>query len=276
MTKHSHIPYFLRIAALVVAIAMPAIHAVAQRYGDTREVTNAQILAIGANNTLDTYLSPEEHEGIELRYMSHTLRHTPGKQWRQRIIHQAYLANTLDRSEDDELMGGLYSLDCAMMRQWDLADGKVELMAGGMIDFNIGATYSSRNQNNPAQLRLGAAIGPTASAAWKINMLKTRWRLGCEVAVPVVGMTFMPNYGQSYYEIFSRGEYDHNVVVTTPFNSPSMRHMLTLDAKLGSVTLRVGYLGDIVQLKANNLKQHYYTNAFMIGFVKHVKITEIR
>ena len=80
MTKHSHIPYFLRIAALVVAIAMPAIHAVAQRYGDTREVTNAQILAIGANSTLDTYLSPEEHEGIELRYMSHTLRHTPGKQ----------------------------------------------------------------------------------------------------------------------------------------------------------------------------------------------------
>lgn len=266
-----------RLLSLAAAICMTCLHATAQEDSEfTREVTNAQIVAIGSTNMLDTYLSPEKYTGAELRYISHTLRNTPGSQWRQRIIHQGYIADAYDRSEDGNTMSGLYDFNFALMRKWDMADGKVEVMAGGMGDLYLGATYNSRNQNNPAQIRMGTAIGPTASAAWNFHMLKKQWRLGYEVSVPLLGIMFMPNYGQSYYELFSRGDYDHNCVITTPFNAPSLSHTITLDAKLGSLTLRVGYLGDIVQAKANNLKQHYYTHSLMIGFVKHVKITDIK
>ena len=49
--------------------------------------------------------------------------------------------------------------------------------------------------------------------------------------------------------------------------------MLTLDFKLGRAHFRIGYLGDIQQAKANNLKQHAYTHALVLGYVSNLKIT---
>lgn len=37
-------------------------------------ITNVQLVGIGTVNQLDTYLSPSEYTGTEIRYISHTLR----------------------------------------------------------------------------------------------------------------------------------------------------------------------------------------------------------
>ena len=76
-----------------------------------------------------------------------------------------------------------------------------------------------------------------------------------------------PEYGQSYYEIFSLKNGGKNVLFTSLHNQPSLRQLVTLDFPIRSVNMRFGYLCDIQQAKVNNLKSHIWSHAFMIGFV---------
>lgn len=118
-------------------------------------------------------------------------------------------------------------------------------------------------------------ISPSAAVKYRFRLWNTPFSARYEVSAPLFGVMFSPNYGQSYYEIFSRGDYDHNVVPTTIASTPSLRQMLTLDFTLGRTTLRIGYLGDFRQAKVNNLKYHTYSNMVLIGFVRSFKLTNI-
>ena len=274
MTNNVRRKYAVSILLMMMVAWLAPVHTAAQdSLRNTKEVINAQMVSLGGINLLDTYLSPEKYNGFDIRYISHTTRFTPGKRWAHRIVHYGTMAGANDRNEKGSLTEGLYTLDAAFVRQYDLFGKRLHLLAGGMTDFNFGAVYNARNQNNPAQVRMSMQIGPTASARYDFSLFRRPFSLNYEVAVPLVGLMFSPNYGQSYYEIFSLGNYDHNVVVTTPFNAPSLRQMLTLDFKLFGSHMRIGYLGDIQQAKANNLKQHAYTHSLVIGYVRNLRIT---
>ena len=60
-------------------------------------ITNVQLVGIGTVNQLDTYLSPSEYTGTEIRYISHTLREN-GTSLLREIIHQAHLSYTHNAS----------------------------------------------------------------------------------------------------------------------------------------------------------------------------------
>ena len=115
---------------------------------------------------------------------------------------------------------------------------------------------------------------PTGIVSYRFKLFSKQLLARYELNLPLAGIQFSPNYGQSYYEIFSRGNYDHNIVPTTFVSAPEWRQMLTIDAALSrSITLRIGYLGNIQQSKVNNLRQHVWTHRFLIGFTRRFSIT---
>ena len=229
----------------------------------------------GTTHSLDTYLTPEHFSGEGFTYLYIGEHYQPEKRWSSMMEHEVDFSITEDRSGSISMLEGNYYIYWGKYYNWRLIDDKLRLQAGGLVNGNIGALYAMLSSNNPVQARLSMNIMPSAVATYDLRLGRTRFSLRYEADLHLAGLMFSPNYGQSYYEIFSLGNYDHNAVPTTFVSAPEWRQMLTLDVRLWkSGTLRVGYLGNMQQAKVNNLRQHIYTHRLLIGFTKQFSIIQ--
>lgn len=223
-------------------------------------------IAVGYTDILDTYLSQEKFTGTEFGYLSQSLSRRDSSHIVRETVHHVLVGVAGTRGNDNSLLTLLYNLRLGWMYRWHWAAPRLTLLAGGAIDGTLGGAYDTRNSNNPAQARIALSIDPTARLSWQLRTGRHPLALHYDVTLPLIGMAFSPNYGQSYYEIFSRGNYDHNIVCTSPFSAPQLYHHLTFDFRLWRTTFRVGYLGEYRQMKANNLKYHQYTHSITLGW----------
>lgn len=243
---------------------------------DTRLTHNVRMAGAGSANILDTYLSPEKYRGTEVRYLSHTTRPTRCKGFTQILMHQGDVSLTHNRADNNNEIAGMYNFQYAWRYNWDFLGKRLHVEAGAGIDLNLGFIYNTRNTNNPAQAKASLNIAPSAAAVYNFSIRQRPFAVRYELAVPLAGVMFSPNYGQSYYEIFNEGNYDHNAVATGIASAPSLRQMVSLDFPLGHTWFRVGYLGDYQQAKVNNLKYHSYSHMLMIGIVRHFSVKKYR
>lgn len=249
--------------------------------------TNALMIGVGYTNILDTYLSPEKYRGTSLTFLSHTRRENDSTAWVNQFQHEGNVAYADNRSGNGGEMAGNYTFRYSLLHKWTISLWRrpLRMLAGGTAAANIGFVYNTRNGNNPANARLSLNIEPTIGFDYPIGRAShTRGIsmhpgvcahfpliLHYEASAPLFGLMFSPNYGQSYYEIFNRGNYDHNCVPTTFGSTPSFRQMLTLDLRLAHTTWRIGYMGNYEQSHVNNLKTHTYTHSIVIGVIKRFR-----
>lgn len=226
------------------------------------------MVGIGSANILDTYISPERYTGLELRIISQTHRQWRNHPaWNSQSSFSVSFQNATQRADNSNEIGGMITYGHAIRHAWQLRDNwRIE--AGGQAEGGVGFLYNTRNSNNPAQARAYLHIGPDVMSVWRFPLFRKPSFLRYELSAPLLGLMFSPNYGQSYYEIFSRGNYDHNIVPTTPICAPSLRQQLTLDVRVKRLTFRIGYLGDYQQAEVNKLKYHTYSHMLLIGLVR--------
>jgi len=233
-----------------------------------QEAQSAHLLGIGGTNILDTYISQEKFSGTGLTYLYIRERAKPEKRWGSVIEHEIGLSNAKDRTHSISEIEADYNLYWGRYRQWHLLDNHLRLQAGGAMNANLGFIYNMSASNNPAQARVSLNAMPSGIATYGFRLWKQDFSARYELNLPLVGVMFSPNYGQSYYEIFSLGNYDHNIVPTTFVSAPSFRQQLSLDWRTNDrIAIRIGYLGNYQQAAVNNLKQHVYAHRFLIGII---------
>ncbi|MBM6946498.1 DUF3316 domain-containing protein [Bacteroides gallinaceum] len=237
----------------------------------TRHVMRSVMIGAGHNNTFETYLSPLEYEGPEVRFAYETMRMTrlmDGNVSAQNLfqLHASYTENI---SQTNHTYGGLVNWSYALHYQFRPAKG-LKILFGPMLDLNAGVVYNRRNSNNPAQAKAYGGLGASGMLIYRFRIknypLTVRWQAN----LPLLGVMFSPEFGESYYEIFSLGNGGRNVVFTSLHNNPSLRQLLTLDFPVENTVMRVGYVCDLQQAKVNNLKSHTYSHDFMIGVVRNL------
>ena len=269
-------PKFLLILLALVPYAATQSQSSSSQSSSGKLITRSTMLGVGGTNVLDTYLSAEHFKGDGLSFVATVERHRPDRHWSTLMEHEANLSTTRDRAHSQQQLEGAYNFYWGKLYGWQLLDNRLSLQAGALLNASLGFIYNTSNSNNPAQARAHLNLIPTSVATYHFNLWRKPVTARYELALPLCGIMFSPNYGQSYYEIFAKGNYDHNAVPTTFISAPEWRHMLTLDVRLWrSGSLRIGYLGNMQQSKVNNLRQHVYTHRFLIGFTKQFSIVNI-
>ena len=260
---------FLLLALLPYAAAMSQ----PQPNDSQKVITRSTMVGIGATNILDTYLSEEHFKGGGISFLATVERQRQDCRWATLMEHEANISSCDSRNTQQELEAA-YNFYWGKLYRWDLLDGQLSLQAGGLLNTSLGVIYNTSNGNNPAQARAHLNLMPTGVATYRFQLFNKQMVARYELSLPLAGVMFSPNYGQSYYEIFNRGNYDHNIVPTTFVSAPEWRQLLTLDAAITRrITLRIGYLGNIQQSHVNGLRQHIWTHRFMIGLTKRFSIT---
>lgn len=255
---------------LYACLSVLMLHAQEDSLRATRYVMRSVLYGAGVSNVLDTYLSPLEYKGPEVRILRENMRMTRlmnGNVSAQNLL-QAHVSYTHNPSKTGYMYAGLLNWSYALHYQFRLSE-QLKLLAGPTIDLNGGFVYNTRNSNNPAQAKVYGSLGLSGMAIYKFHIGHYPLVARYQANLPLLGTMFSPEFGQSYYEMFSLGYKGKNVLFTSLHNSPSLRQMITLDFPIRKVTMRVAYVCDLQQAKVNHLKYHTYSHDFMIGFVKN-------
>lgn len=227
---------------------------------------------LGGVSLLDTYLSPLTYKGTDLAFNYHTERLAHWGKGNVTVSgqygwHNAYAQSPTDDGKyiDAELtFSGGWHYNWRPSPHWRLA-------AGGLMELSGGFTYNIRNSNNPAQARLGTALLASGIAAYYFAFFKKKATVRLQLDGQLVGVQFSPEYGQSYYEIFSLGHSAGVIHFTHPGNCPTGRAQLHVVLPIKRSHISVGYQADIRQSQLGGLKRHAWRNMLMIGYTRNLK-----
>ena len=238
-------------------------------------ITRSTLYGIGYTNILDTYLSPMEYKGSELRILRENRRGT--KYMEGKVYRQSMFQANVSMTENKAGSGSTFSF----LANWNLAyhyrfqmNESLQLLAGPNLDLNGGMVYNLRNSNNPVNAKAYANLGASGMAIYRFRIKEHPFILRYQLNVPLFGLMFSPEYGQPYYEMSIAKDFGKNLCFTSLHNQPSMRQFLTLDFPIKTTNLRLGYVCDIQQAKVNDMKSHAWSHAFMIGLVKHFHLVK--
>lgn len=249
-----------------------SIPAFPQEEEPTEPVNAATLIGIGGYNLMDTYLTPGSripYTGWGLRVMNERTKMTRLADHRisRQQIFNADIASIRNGAGTTQAFSGF--LDYTLGYHYHFHPiPALKLLAGASVHAMGGFIYCTRVSNNPASAKADLDLNLSAQAVYKFQIRNYPLTLRYQVEIPFIGILFSPHYGQSYYEIFDRGNKSGIVPFISFHNKLVMKNYLTVDFPVGKFTFRAGYLNSLYYLDVNQIQSHIISHSFVIGFVR--------
>lgn len=266
----------INIIIALLSLLIPAMTKAQYAINDTirteRIVVRSSQFGISLQNNLDTYLSNYNYIGGGLHFSHESFRdaRTGNYKWKYQTLFNSRIGYNVQKANIQ--LTGIIGYSWSGYHPFNIGK-RLKLLAGVQIQLEGGALYNLSNSNNPVSAKLRTALATSGMAIYHFTVFKSDWVARYQLDIPLVGIMFTPEYGQSYYEM-SLGHLGKIASFTHPLNNPSWRHMLSLDIPLHikhhSTTLRLSYIADLYQSDINNIRCHMYHHAITFGFVKTI------
>lgn len=267
--------YTLRILPLLLLLCvLPARSQELEPAPHRQPTSQAVLFGIGRTNQYDTYLSPLEYKGVQASFLTQRERMT--HLFSRRLSFQSTLQGAFTHTKNPAGTafdwGGRIAYDAGWHYHHSLAKG-LSVKGGLLLGTDLGFLYNNRNGNNPAQGHLSIDASLSAGGDYSFRLWRLPLRVGYQADLPVAGVIFSPEFGESYYEMSQHGV-GKNILFAHPGNALSLRQLLTFDVCFRRTTLRLAYLSDIRQSNTNQIAYHDISRSFMLGFVRHFQLLQ--
>ena len=229
----------------------------------------ATLIGAGKYFLKDTYLSPLKYDGYGISVLNERMKIIKlggGKVSRQQLLN-VDLSSSLNPAETVRTLSGF--VDYSLGYHYRLTPMRnMRVLVGSSAQGEAGFIYNTRNGNNPASAKLGLNLNASALVLYTFKIKNYPITLRYQLESPFMGVAFSPQYGQSYYEIFSLGNNDGVVQFTSFHNQLAFRNYATVDLPVGNFTIRTGIMNNSNRMTLNGIKTNVISNSFMIGFVR--------
>jgi hypothetical protein len=141
----------------------------------------------------------------------------------------------------------------------------LKLLVGGLWDLSFASKYNFNNGNNPYSADLSTQLRISSILQYRFNLWKIPVLSRYETRLPVMGVMFVPEYGASYYEMFTLGHLGKAIHLSSPFNAFSWNNSVSADLLFKKFILRFSYTHDYEKHHANSLHFESIQNVFSVG-----------
>lgn len=225
-------------------------------------VNQSTLFGIGKAFLTDSYLSPLKYSGISMSLMHDRIKGTSYFN-NKLLLQQQFLIQTAITKNPTASASEYYgNIDYRLTGFYPLfTTSQLRVYGGGGLNAALGGIYNVRNSNNPGSLKVSTNLALSAMAIYNWKILTFRWQMG----TPIAGVFFSPEYGHSYYEIFSLGNDNGTIHFGSLHNYRALRNYFSIDVPLQKLTFRAAYLGDYYHTNVNELTTTIVSHQFMIG-----------
>lgn len=147
---------------------------------------------------------------------------------------------------------------------------------GGGGDFNIGSVYSTGNTNNPASMKLGISLIASTLYTYMLPVESMPIRMILNGNMSLAGCFFSPEFGESYYELFSlNNDFFKRIYFSHPKNLIKTNLKLSLDLPvLDWFNMNIGGFCNYYNSDINNINTKILSVGVSLGitnFVQYVR-----